>query len=315
MSECCAHELGVAPGRHKGLGSRQHGFRETPLSPLSSPPRLRACTPPAAATGDRRRAGGSRRTLDGRHAHHPRPATRARALDATNAAASRPARSKASGRQRDAEDRRAGGRPHPPRRARTRRTPAQSPSPGGYYRQYGGFVIGGRRVIYVQRRHRQRDRARPVDRRRLAHARPSIICDGGAITFGVEYDPATRSSRTSRSTARVLTPHHIPIAPIARQPALLAVRRFLRREPISAPRIRDRHRVKRIEPRIVVAEDRASSPRLARRPAAQSRARAACLREFPAAAALRSAIAASRSRPRPSPSRRDRRPGPSPECP
>jgi hypothetical protein len=70
----------------------------------------------------------------------------------------------------------------------------QSPSPGGYYRQYAGFVIGGRRIIYVN----------GVDetaiQRNITPDRPFnwrtdavLICDGGMITFGVEYDPATRS--------------------------------------------------------------------------------------------------------------------------
>lgn len=69
----------------------------------------------------------------------------------------------------------------------------QSPSPGGYYRQYAGFVIGGRRVIYANgvdetAVEREPNPQRPFDWR----TQPIQICDGGAITFGVEYDPATR---------------------------------------------------------------------------------------------------------------------------
>jgi hypothetical protein len=67
----------------------------------------------------------------------------------------------------------------------------ESPSPGGYYRQYAGFVVGGRRVIYVN----------GVDESAIQggantsfnwRAQAVQICDGGPITFGVEYDPATR---------------------------------------------------------------------------------------------------------------------------
>lgn len=69
----------------------------------------------------------------------------------------------------------------------------QSPSPGGYYRQYAGFVIGGQRVIYVNgvdetAIERAPDAAHPFDWRTQAVQ----ICDGGAITFGAEYNPATR---------------------------------------------------------------------------------------------------------------------------
>lgn len=69
----------------------------------------------------------------------------------------------------------------------------ESPSPGGYYRQYAGFVIDGRRIIYVNGVDEsaiERDPSpdRPFDWR--THA--VQICDGGPITFGVEYDPATR---------------------------------------------------------------------------------------------------------------------------
>jgi hypothetical protein len=72
----------------------------------------------------------------------------------------------------------------------------QNPSPGGYYRQYAGFVIGGRRIIYVN----GVDESAVDDDAGEAVRRPGYswrthavqICDGGTITFGVEYDPATR---------------------------------------------------------------------------------------------------------------------------
>ena len=68
----------------------------------------------------------------------------------------------------------------------------ESPSPGGYYRQYAGFVIGGKRIIYVNgvdetAIEREPNPAHPFDWRTQAVQ----ICDGGTITFGVEYDPAT----------------------------------------------------------------------------------------------------------------------------
>jgi hypothetical protein len=57
-----------------------------------------------------------------------------------------------------------------------------------YYRQYAGFVVGGRRMIYVNGVERaaieQTNPDHPFDWRRQATG----ICDGGAITFGVEYD-------------------------------------------------------------------------------------------------------------------------------
>jgi hypothetical protein len=66
-------------------------------------------------------------------------------------------------------------------------------SPGDYYRQYAAFEIGGRRVLYINGVHtstieRQSDPARAFDWRTAAVQ----ICDGGSITFGVEYDVTTR---------------------------------------------------------------------------------------------------------------------------
>ncbi len=75
--------------------------------------------------------------------------------------------------------------------ARKQEEYGESPSPGGYYRQIAGLVIGGRRIIYVN----------GVDESAIGGGANSRfdwrtqavqICDGGPITFGVEYDPATR---------------------------------------------------------------------------------------------------------------------------
>lgn len=70
------------------------------------------------------------------------------------------------------------------------RQAAESAAPTDYYLQYAGFVIGGKRMIYVNGLHRdaiERDANpdHPFDWRTQAVQ----ICDGGAITFGVEYYP------------------------------------------------------------------------------------------------------------------------------
>ena len=69
----------------------------------------------------------------------------------------------------------------------------ESPSPGDYYRQNAGFVIGGRQIIYVN------GGAQSVlpDNVSTDHhfdwrTQATGICDGGTITFGVEYDVASR---------------------------------------------------------------------------------------------------------------------------
>jgi hypothetical protein len=65
-------------------------------------------------------------------------------------------------------------------------TDSQEDAPN-YIRQYGGLVIDGRRVIYA---HGFLERIDDPEEGWRSHAR--IICDGGSITFGAEYDPATR---------------------------------------------------------------------------------------------------------------------------
>jgi hypothetical protein len=66
-------------------------------------------------------------------------------------------------------------------------------SPGDYYRQYAGFIIGGKRIIYVAGFHRSLldhpNPDHPFDWRTQAMS----VCDGGPIMFGVEYDPATHA--------------------------------------------------------------------------------------------------------------------------
>lgn len=56
--------------------------------------------------------------------------------------------------------------------------------PGAYYRQYGGLVVGGRKIIYV-------NGSRNAVTLPNWQTTPISICDGGALAFGVEYDPAT----------------------------------------------------------------------------------------------------------------------------
>lgn len=55
-----------------------------------------------------------------------------------------------------------------------------------YRRQYGGLIIGGRRVIYVNG-----FRLGEYDDLDAWRSFPHTLCDGGPIMFGVEYDPQT----------------------------------------------------------------------------------------------------------------------------
>jgi len=63
-------------------------------------------------------------------------------------------------------------------------------APRGWRRQYVGIVRGGRRMIYGN--------FFPTDPRANAmmgdrwRREPTIICDGGPVSFGVEYDVAAR---------------------------------------------------------------------------------------------------------------------------
>lgn len=62
------------------------------------------------------------------------------------------------------------------------------PSAADYYRQYGGLVVNGRQVIYVNGFYRGLLMGTPQTN---WLTRAVLICDGGIIAFGVEYDPAT----------------------------------------------------------------------------------------------------------------------------
>jgi hypothetical protein len=66
-------------------------------------------------------------------------------------------------------------------------------APADYYRQYAGFIIGGRRVIYANGVNRSvinddANAAPPIDWRTQAIS----VCDGGPVSFGAEYDADTR---------------------------------------------------------------------------------------------------------------------------
>jgi hypothetical protein len=91
--------------------------------------------------------------------------------------------------------------------------PGERARPEDYYRQYGGLVIRGKRVIYVNGFYKgllndDGPHVDPVDdglphspavmeRLRLARIHHTWadsamrVCDSGAIVFGVEYDPET----------------------------------------------------------------------------------------------------------------------------
>ncbi len=56
-----------------------------------------------------------------------------------------------------------------------------------YLRQYGGLIVNGRRLIVINGF--QQSAAGDLDTWRSF---PMVICDGGPIMFGAEYDPETR---------------------------------------------------------------------------------------------------------------------------
>lgn len=73
-------------------------------------------------------------------------------------------------------------------RTQLMRYPSTS-APQDYYLQYAGFVIDGRRVIYVNGVSRS-----TADEQRYPHSwRTNAIvpCDGGPIVFGAEFDTET----------------------------------------------------------------------------------------------------------------------------
>jgi hypothetical protein len=72
-----------------------------------------------------------------------------------------------------------------------------------YFRQYAGFVVGGRPIIYVNGIHRSYiESTIRAQKEVLFHIagsdwqhEPIVVCDGGAAFFGVEYDVDSRTFR------------------------------------------------------------------------------------------------------------------------
>ena len=60
-----------------------------------------------------------------------------------------------------------------------------------YYRQYAGFVMRGRRVIYINGVARSAIEPPSADYPFDWRTQAVSICDGGPITFGIEFDPAS----------------------------------------------------------------------------------------------------------------------------
>jgi len=90
------------------------------------------------------------------------------------------------------------------RLARELEAAGESVSPGSYYRQYAGFVIGERRVIYVNGVHESAVLLQPPPPPPFNWRTHAIrICDGGSITFGVEYDTETRTLRNFAFNGRL----------------------------------------------------------------------------------------------------------------
>jgi hypothetical protein len=75
----------------------------------------------------------------------------------------------------------------------TQLLPEPGAKPEDYYRQYAGLVTGGRKIIYVNGLHRDAVDRAPEGQRDTWKTDPAMICDGGSITFGVEYDPASKT--------------------------------------------------------------------------------------------------------------------------
>jgi hypothetical protein len=77
---------------------------------------------------------------------------------------------------------------------RRKPTPPERFKTTDYYRQYGGFVVGGSKIIYINGFHRDSlDMFQDFPTQALFwRTIPAGACDGGAFFFGAEYDPATR---------------------------------------------------------------------------------------------------------------------------
>jgi len=80
-----------------------------------------------------------------------------------------------------------------------RKTPASSAQfkASDYYRQYGGLVAGGKKIVYINGFHRQAlDLLAEFPKRAMSwQTSPVVVCDGGRWYFGAEYDPSTRQVR------------------------------------------------------------------------------------------------------------------------
>lgn len=81
--------------------------------------------------------------------------------------------------------------------ARARGPDRQQVQPG-YGRQYGGIVIGGRKLIYVNAFPMSvidfyRSSVAVITKK--AHREAVVICDGGPDFFGAVYDPLSRTFR------------------------------------------------------------------------------------------------------------------------
>jgi hypothetical protein len=70
---------------------------------------------------------------------------------------------------------------------------SQSLRAAEYYRQYGGLIIGGRRIVYINGFHRAHLRMISVNPEGATdwRTRAVNVCDGGRAYFGAEYDPTT----------------------------------------------------------------------------------------------------------------------------
>lgn|GEM_PF-501660 len=68
-----------------------------------------------------------------------------------------------------------------------------------FLRQYGGFIVGGRKIIYMNAFPRfllRDEKSAYADRHRSVPDWRSVmegVCDGGPDFFGVEYDPAMKT--------------------------------------------------------------------------------------------------------------------------
>lgn len=81
-----------------------------------------------------------------------------------------------------------------------RETAAEQPEAQSFYRQYGGLIVKGRRVIYVngvlELERRSADMARLTTSFTFDwRTQTMMYCDGGSNTFGVEFDVRSRRFR------------------------------------------------------------------------------------------------------------------------